>query len=85
MHLSAYFCQPKVLPASKEILRADSGSVLALYSSLCSSKSSVHTMDTTRTFLPASVSSSAALQAMATSEPVAMITTSGSPSQSWMA
>ena len=58
------------------------GSTLSLYSSLCFSNSSMQGMDTTRTFLPFSVSRSFAPMHISTSEPVPMSIASGVPSQS---
>ena len=58
------------------------GRTVSLYSALCSSKSSIHGMETTRTFVPSASSSALAFTASSTSEPLAMRITSGVPSQS---
>jgi len=54
---------------------------LALYSGVCSSKSSQQTMDTTRTPLPSARRASAAFTAISTSDPVDRMMASGLPEE----
>ncbi|KAJ0546739.1 hypothetical protein HanIR_Chr08g0364281 [Helianthus annuus] len=72
------FSHPNVDPASI-LTRAVTplGNTLSLYSSLCSSKSSHETNDTTRTAFPSFLSSSPAFTAISSSDPVPIRITSG--------
>eukprot|EP00850_Spirogloea_muscicola_P011473 SM000071S21097 [mRNA] locus=s71:348042:352773:- [translate_table: standard] len=68
--IPAYLCHPKDEPASTTTLAVTSlGRTLSLYSCDCSSKSSKHGKETTRTPLPSSRSTLAAFSAISTSDP----------------
>src|SRR4030095_8428121 len=72
-----YFHQPSVAPISTAMRGTPGGSTPSLYDDVWRSNTVVEGIETTRTAMPSSASCCCALSASCTSEPVAMITTSG--------
>ncbi|KAL0538451.1 hypothetical protein IC582_027471 [Cucumis melo] len=76
--LPTIFSHPNVVPASiLTLAETAAGRTLSLYASDCSLKSSQETKETSRTAFPSFLSSSAALAAISSSEPVPIKITSG--------